>query len=462
MKKLKCVMFVVSLFGCSLAVSAGDEFILPTHQGPARGRLTEDGGAFIPNVPYMQEPVGELRFKAPRPPKMRDSMWDGTAKKVIPAQTASIFSGVENAQQLGQPIGKEGDAAYLNIFTPDATANKKRPILVWYHGGSNLQGYASDPLYDATELAKSLDAIVVTVNYRLGIFGSFYHPALEGQNPADGSGNYVTLDGIQALKWVRENIAVIGGDINNITVAGESAGGINVWGLLQSPLARGLFARAYVASAFPNNFPKMVARSSFEKFINEALVLKGQATNADQAKQVLAKMSNKQVYEFVHSLSMEEALKASTDLLPIHHIADGHVLPASGMAALPALTNRVPIMVTTTAQEGNFFFAQSASGLSEKEYWNVLTDKTEPTAFESLVKSKKYGEFRKVADDFTTTVNQLVDTTLFISGTLTTPIYRANIEIKSQQEPYRSVLGASHGMDLLALFTPKKIGRAHV
>ena len=200
-------------------------------------------------IPYAEPPVGERRWRAPAPP----AAWSGAREALAFGdhcpQIASPFGGVTDAPA-GSISGSE-DCLYLNVYAPrmepGAAAQAKLPVLVWIHGGGNVVGLAD--FYDGGRLAQSQDVIVVTLNYRLGPLGWFRHAALrEGASPAEQSGNFATLDLVRALEWVRENAASFGGDPGNVTIFGESAGGTNVFTLLLSPLANGLFQRAIVQS----------------------------------------------------------------------------------------------------------------------------------------------------------------------------------------------------------------------
>jgi para-nitrobenzyl esterase len=194
-------------------------------------------------VPYARPPVGALRWKAPQDPKP----WSGVRHSTInftPAtqpNMSSLWFPLTTT-----PIGSE-DCLYLNIFRPK-NAGTNLPVLVWIHGGGNVFGEAN--IYNASYLASQENMIVVVIQYRLGPFGFFYFPALNPKGTAeDKSGNYVTLDTMKAVQWVKNNIRSFGGNPHNITVGGQSAGGFNTLTLLTSPLANGLFQKAFVMSA---------------------------------------------------------------------------------------------------------------------------------------------------------------------------------------------------------------------
>ena len=129
------------------------------------------------------------------------------------------------------------DCLYLNVWTPEWPPRSRKPVMVWIHGGGNFAGSSSEAIFDGESLARR-GVVLVSANYRLGVFGFFAHPELTSQSPHHSSGNYGLLDQIAALKWVRENIAKFGGDPRNVTIFGESAGSLDINVLMTSPLAR--------------------------------------------------------------------------------------------------------------------------------------------------------------------------------------------------------------------------------
>jgi len=190
-------------------------------------------------IPYAAPPVGKLRWRDPQPP----SHWEGIRKAA--KYGASCTQRIRN----GQPADQGEDCLFLNVWAPVTTSTEARPVLFFIHGGADRFGSGSDEGYAGEALAKK-GIIVVTVNFRLGIFGGFAHPELTAESPWHTSGNYGFLDTIAALQWVRTNIAAFGGDPAKVTIAGQSSGAHTVHWLTVSPLAKGLFQRA-IAVSFP-------------------------------------------------------------------------------------------------------------------------------------------------------------------------------------------------------------------
>ena len=187
-------------------------------------------------VPFAAPPVGPLRWRAPQAVLPWQGVRQATSYSAACAQTAVWVTNP-----------KSEDCLYLNIWAPGKAA--KLPVIVWIHGGGYYGGTAAQAGFDGANLAAH-GAIVVTVNYRLGIFGFFAHPDLSAESPDRASGNQGLLDQIAALRWVRANIAAFGGDPDRVTIMGESAGGASVTAMVVSPLAKGLFHRAIAQSGY--------------------------------------------------------------------------------------------------------------------------------------------------------------------------------------------------------------------
>ena len=203
--------------------------------GQLRGSLTYDGIAIFKDVPFAQPPVGNLRWTPAAPPKAWAGVRDATT-----FGPACYQSGHLNA------VSSE-DCLQLNIWVPQWPMKSPAPVMIWYNGGGNVAGSAIEPLFNGTNFAR-LGVILVTANYRLGVFGFFAHPELTQESPHRSAGNYGLLDQIMAMRWVRDNISRFGGDPANVTIIGESAGAMDVNTLLTSPLSKGLFARAIAES----------------------------------------------------------------------------------------------------------------------------------------------------------------------------------------------------------------------
>jgi para-nitrobenzyl esterase len=210
------------------------------------GTRETDVAVFL-GIPYAAPPVGSLRWQAPQPLKARRGLQHADRAAPACAQdhaNVAWYNGVARAfgrdrSGLAEPAFSE-DCLYLNVWTPDPHAEAHLPVLVWIHGGANKVGWALEPNYDGERLA-ARGQLMVSLGYRLGVFGFFSHPALPHDRPRS---NFGLLDQIAALQWIHEHIAAFGGDPNQVTIAGESAGAADIGYLLTSPLAERLFTRA--------------------------------------------------------------------------------------------------------------------------------------------------------------------------------------------------------------------------
>jgi para-nitrobenzyl esterase len=221
------------------AVAADSGPVVAVRSGQIQGVMLEKGGAAFKGIPYAQPPVGDLRWREPMPAKSWSGVRDASEFGAPCAQTAVFPFGLSD-------ISKE-DCLYLNVWTNEWPSRSPKPVMVWMPGGGNFGGAASQPVYDGESLARR-GIVLVSLNYRLGVFGFFSHPLLTRESPNHASRNQGILDQIAALKWVRDNIAVFGGNPSNVTIFGESAGSVDVSVLMTSPLSRGLFHRAIAES----------------------------------------------------------------------------------------------------------------------------------------------------------------------------------------------------------------------
>ncbi len=332
-------------------------------------------------IPYAKPPVGALRWRASQPPEL----WSGTREALALGsactQYASVFGGVTDARP-GTPVGSE-DCLYLNVYAPHGQApsgDARLPVMLWIHGGGNTIGESG--FYDGGNLAATENVIVLTLNYRLGPFGWFRHAALrsDGTSDADRSGNFGTLDIVRALEWVRDNISAFGGDPGNVTIFGESAGGTNVYSLLLSPKATGLFHRAIAQSGgfYMNDVARAEhltteaepgqANSSNEALLR-LLVADTSAPDRTAAQARLSTMRPADVERYLRAKTTLDILLAYTPQPGVGMIdmplvfREGTVLPEDEPPRLLArgAYNRVPVMIGTNRDENKLFmFADPA------------------------------------------------------------------------------------------------------
>ena len=250
MKRFPLLALALAALAVAPAAARADQPVVRAPAGAVRG-VAEQGLRVFKGVPYAAPPTGALRWKppveAPAWPGVRDAADFGPACLQPKPRAGNIYA---------SPLkSMSEDCLSLNIWTPDRA--RKAPVLVWIHGGSLVAGSSSEGMYDGATMARRGGIVVVSINYRLGVLGYMAHPELSAESPEHVSGNYGLLDQIAALEWVRKNIAAFGGDPANVTIAGESAGGLSVMYLMASPRARGLFQKAIAQSAYMVSTPEL-------------------------------------------------------------------------------------------------------------------------------------------------------------------------------------------------------------
>jgi para-nitrobenzyl esterase len=381
--KLSAVIVVLCLVALAAPLAVGasaasNPLVRTTKYGTVEGKTTtgiqttNKAWAWL-GIPYAKPPVGELRWRAPQDP---DS-WSGIRQaKALPGPSMQMGSFILNLDYwtYDKPVGSE-DSLYLNVWTPRNTLSK-RPVIFWMHGGANILGESATPAYEGTNFAAQNNAVFVSINYRLGKLGWFAAPSLRTGDPLDDSGNYGTLDCIKALKWVHDNIAAFGGDPNNVTIAGQSAGGAHVMEMLISPLAKGLFQRAFSMSGPPINSSMEAAEISANGTIHKLLIKDGYASNDQEAEQFMAEKGNAWVASYMRSKPAADILdpvsfEADTlnPSLNISMIKDGYVLPGS-VLELVASGNytKVPTILSSTKEEMKFFLPFYMGNKTEAEF----------------------------------------------------------------------------------------------
>jgi para-nitrobenzyl esterase len=335
-------------------------------------------------VPFAKPPVGELRWKAPQDPDAWKAARPTQQFANACVQYGRIYGpGANNRYDptigttLGQAVGSE-DCLYLNIWRP-ATNQGGLPVIVFVHGGSNVSGYTADPVYDGAALAKAANAVVVTVNYRLGIFGFLSVPELKtGADEQEDSGNFALLDVVKALQFVNRNISNFGGNPTKVTLMGQSAGAINVYALLTTPTtvdARPrLFHRAAPLSGGislatnlpPGRLPTLNPASFYlnqgNQLLYQQLIVDGIAADVAGAAAWVASQTPEQVAAYLRSKSPAALLfTLLTKLAPLGlagsgPIPDGAMLPTDPIGAIAAGNYlRVPVMAGNARDEGKLF-----------------------------------------------------------------------------------------------------------
>ena len=387
-----CVLISIVLAGCgssgssSAIVPVPDNVIRNTQFGAVQG-VNDAGGSGTYSwlgVPFAAAPVGALRWRAPVDP----APWSTTlaTQKFGNAcvQYGRIYGPGSNntydstiGTTLNQAVGSE-DCLYLNIWRPSTDA-ANLPVIVFIYGGSDVSGYTADPTYNGANLAKTANAVVVTINYRVGLFGWLNLAQLKtGTSVLDDSGNFGTLDNIKALEFVKANIANFGGNPNNVTVTGQSAGAINVYALMVSPLTQiaGLFQKAAafsggisLASDLPaGNIATLTPATTYATQGNtllwDLLIADGLATDTASAQAYVATQTNAQIATYMRSKTPSAIFTqlltklAAVGLSGSGPIPEGTTVPIDPIANITAGTyTKVPFLASNTLNEAKLFAA---------------------------------------------------------------------------------------------------------
>lgn len=407
--------------------------------------------AFL-GIPFAQPPVGNLRWRAPQPPVPWSGSRAATTLAGMCAQVGNPF-GEPDPATFGQPVGSE-DCLYLNVWRPNSSADNL-PVFVWIHGGSNTKGSAKDPTYDGAYLAQKANMVVVTVQYRMGMLGWLNHPALKTGNALDDSGNFTTLDLVRALDWVQANGRAFGGNPQQVTVAGQSAGCINTWGLLQSPLAEGKFHRAVCMSGIPNAYPPVVGTLAAESLIDSLLVDTGRASTTAQAAAQRAGMGQADIAALLRNASAAQVMKFTPSPVVPGHFTDGTVIRAAGLPGLLLGNyNKMPLMIGSTHDEGSYFaFLFGMGQPTQQEFWN-LSNYAPPgsVSFNQLIKPEWRPVYTQTHEVLTYAIDNIIDNVIRVLRLQNGDIYRYNYNWDDTPQPWKDTFGAFHAIDVAALF----------
>ncbi len=449
--------------GIASSLGTPDEQILirDTGSGLIKGQ-TDNGTLSWLGIPYAKPPVGDLRWRAPRDPDSWEGIRDATSFGSACTQYGTILY-ILDEKLYGKPTGCE-DCLYLNIWRP-ATGETNLPVFFYIHGGANVIGASSLPVYNGANLSRKTNMVVVTANYRLGLMGWFTHPSLRNGNSLDSSGNYGTLDLIKALEWVHKNAASFGGDPGNVTVCGQSAGAMNIHSLLVSPLAENLFQKAIMHSGFPVSTTVETGDKRAAKVITRLLIQDGLASDEESASTLIMERGDVwlagylrgvpayEIYNPDVSTASGSTKESGTTSLGIYE--DGTVIPQNVSDSLKqGLYAKVPIILGCMSEELKLFLMMLGV---ETHKLHGLIKQHKPDSpnleFSDFFPAVLKPLYNSVAD-----IGQVVfqgngvDITGSYLAEYQNNVYAYRIEFKDGAQPFDHLLGSSHALDVPLLF----------
>lgn len=347
--------FLLSLVCIAMGIAASAQTpILNIEGGQVQGVTTDIEGVIVyRGIPYAAPPIRDLRWKAPQPVVAWKGVKVANRFDHPSFQAIQYKGGYYSEWGYGDEAPFSEDCLYLNVWTKaSGQTAKKLPVAMWIHGGGYREGWGSEPEFDGQEWANK-DVVLVTINYRLGVFGFLTHPLLAEENEHHVSGNYGILDQIEALKWIKKNIAQFGGDADNVTIFGQSAGAGSVRTLCESPLARGLFHKAVIMSGGGLTTANGTASPARYAPITQQQAGEMNKKMFDWAGLTDLKKMRMAPTEAVHALStLYASATGDRTWAPMYPIADGYVsMESFDKAALDGTLADVPYMIGYTMND---------------------------------------------------------------------------------------------------------------
>ncbi|WP_296801619.1 carboxylesterase family protein [Variovorax sp.] len=434
-------------------------------------------------VSFAQAPVGALRWAPPADPKAWEGVRSAAKFGRSCAQGGRYFSpapddapfGLGTREGFGKPVGDE-DCLTLNIWRPSGDA-AKLPVIVYIYGGSNISGYTADPGYDGAQLAKRGNAVVVTINYRLGVLGWLDLPQLKNGEAKNDSGNFALLDQMQALKFIQANIGAFGGDAGNVTVMGQSAGAVNTWGLVVSSASAGLLHKAVPLSGGMAFSTRATAQTYSKGLLAAIAIADGKAVDTTSANAWVASQTNAQIATYLRGLPADKLLTIVLANPQLGNapapIEDGTILPVNSRAEVDAgRFNKVPMLIGNTRDEGTLFanlfgtFTGQGLGFKPTDYerfglqYNFNPDAPVTLTEADLINAPYLPVGKpltgwKAASDFATNaifLNGLPAQIDSVAKYLPTKTWYYRFDWSQQVAPFNTVYGATHGLDTVFMF----------
>lgn len=436
LKNYKQFLIVPLIVAASIGMRASTQGpIVKVSGGEIVGRTWPDGrGATFRGIPYAEPPVGNLRWREPKPVKK----WSGLRDASTYAAPCAQVDGGWNSRDAKD--GKE-DCLYLNVSTPHLKPSKPMPVMVWVHGGANWGGSARGYAGIVNEPLAGHGVVLVTIQYRLGYFGFLAHPDLTKESSHKNSGSYALQDQIAALKWVRSNIARFGGDPKKVTIFGQSAGAYDIAMLVTSPVAKGLFVGAIEESS-----PAIVG--------DRPIISLAEAEKRGERFAMQLHAPAQKTIAYLRSLPATEIVKASPPYGQggLGVIVDGYVLPVHPAEVYAThREQKVPLIVGNNSREYSFGDSPEALRQKVQQYFG----KSSPVAFNAYhleagakpLWDPKYGN----------SGDQFLTDTRFRCQAVFTADYHSQIAPTYEYEyshpvPGREKVGAAHSAELGYVF----------
>lgn len=469
-----------------LSTSSTGPLVVNTEYGMVKGREWDEHTYSWLGIPYAKPPIGNLRWKAP----VDSDSWEGILETIefpqAPLQYANWMGCVNEEEILNNKLIGNEDCLYLNIWAPkkgDTRLPEDLPVYVYIYGGANIVGQSNFPIYYGGNLANKANCVVVTMNYRVGIAGWFYNPVFHDGNPLDDSGNYGLLDIIKSLEWIKTNIENFGGDPNKITVAGESAGAMNIYALLTSPYLKDeffdkgneLFHGVVIQSGgiIPSSTDTGIEAS--ETLLATLLVSRGMATDNKEAMGIIESASDEQIRDWLLNEQMENlyALFPGTDFFSLFNMMsvvsslnpDGYVCASNPyLSLIEGKYIKVPSIIGCNAEELKVFLSWM---IDEELFISVMFGHPHPDDlayyFNSirpwpeelspyldwilrdglqLVSDVGTGFFKLIGVDLPATLMRLHQSN----------IYCYEFTWAQEREPFDFIIGACHGSEIPFIF----------
>jgi para-nitrobenzyl esterase len=442
MKMLPRLLVIIGILCAALVVNAQSASLqVKIASGTLEGKTVGAVNAFL-GIPFAAPPLGDLRWKPPVPA----AKWDGV-RKATDFGSHCMQGNVFGDMVFRDPSMSE-DCLYLNVWTPAKTSDAKLPVMVWIYGGGFVAGATSEQRQDGSVLALQ-NVVVVSMNYRLGVFGFFVHPELAKESGRNAAGNYGLLDQTAALQWVHDNIAAFGGDPGNVTIFGESAGSFSVSAQMASPLAKGLFHKAIGESG-----------AAFSK---SGLRFEPVAVREEKDSKLASSKLGVQTLAELRAVPAQKLLDAffqpgGSDNFAFGPDVDGYFLPESVPAIFAAgKQNDVPVLAGYNRDEDSFAVvlssqkptvesmkatAQKEFGARADEFLRLYPATTDAQAQRSMV-------------DFSS--DQFISWSTWRwmeaqSKTGKQPIYRYRFDLALPSDPKGPQLGAYHSAEIEYVF----------